>query len=75
MPKRPGNMAVVHHIVLFAVPPGRNLADSAEASGALQMIAGYAAGMYPWHYPQGSALKVEAGSMLVIQMYYTRNGT
>ena len=40
-----------------------------------QMIAVYAPGMNPWQYPQGSALKVEAGSTFMIQMHYTPNGT
>jgi peroxiredoxin len=72
---RPGNAAVVHHVVLFAVPPLVKLNRLEEAQSMGQMIAVYAPGMNPWRYPQGTAMKIAAGSMLVIQMHYTPNGT
>lgn len=72
---RPGNPAVVHHIVLYSVPPGSNLSDPAEAQAMGKLVAVYAPGMNPWRYPEGSAMKIEAGSTLVIQTHYTPNGT
>ncbi len=38
------------------------------------MVGVYAPGMNPWRYPAGTAMKIEAGSQLVIQMHYTPNG-
>jgi peroxiredoxin len=72
---RPGNAAVVHHIVLYSVPPGNKLRDPAAAQQMGKLVAVYAPGMNPWHYPEGSAMKIEAGSTLVIQAHYTPNGT
>jgi peroxiredoxin len=72
---RPGNAQVVHHIVLFAVPPSEKLDRLEEAQSRGQMIGVYAPGMNPWRYPEGTAMKIQAGSMLVIQMHYTPNGT
>jgi peroxiredoxin len=73
---RPGNVSVVHHVVLFAVPPGvkidPNRLEEVQAGG--KMIAIYAPGMNPWTYPEGTAVKVEKGSAFVIQMHYTPNG-
>ena len=71
---RPGNAAVVHHVVLFAVPPQEKLGRLEEAQARGKMIGVYAPGMNPWRYPTGTAMKIEAGSMLVIQMHYTPNG-
>lgn len=71
---RPDNAAVVHHIVLYAVPPGGSRAmDSTGGFG--QMLAIYAPGMPPWVYPEGTAMHVKAGSRFVFQMHYTPNGT
>jgi peroxiredoxin len=74
---RPGNVAVVHHVVLFAVPPSRKISEDhledAQING--QMISVYAPGMNPWKYPDGSAMKIAAGSQLVLQTHYTPNGT
>ncbi len=72
---RPGNTAVVHHVVLFAVPPGRVLQNPEEAQAVGQIVALYAPGMNPWRYPQGAAVRVEAGTKFYIQLHYTPNGT
>ncbi|HEY2837940.1 MAG TPA: redoxin domain-containing protein [Pirellulales bacterium] len=71
---RPGNPAVVHHVVLFAIPPGTDVSKPEQAQADGQMIAVYAPGMPPWKYPEGSALKVRAGSTFFIQMHYTTDG-
>jgi len=82
---RPDNSSVVHHAVLFAVPPGshgfggrrsggdRGGGEAAIAGG--QLIAIYAPGMPAWHYPDGMALRVRKGSTFVIQMHYTACGS
>ena len=72
---RPGNTAVVHHIVLFSLPPGVKIRSPEEAQAQGQMIAIYAPGMPPWKYPDGAAIKVLAGSTFYIQMHYTTCGT
>ncbi len=72
---RPGNPQVVHHVVLFAMPPGEANTPADQAQQRGQMIGVYAPGMNPWRYPPGTAMKIEAGSRLVIQMHYTPNGT
>jgi hypothetical protein len=71
---RPDKSAVVHHIVLYAVPPNVKLGRLEEAQGLGKMITVYAPGMNPWRYPAGTAMKIDAGSMLVIQMHYTPKG-
>jgi hypothetical protein len=65
---RPGNRAVVHHIIVFVQPPGGG--DFANRGG----IGGYAPGMPPDMSPPGMAKHVPAGSKLVFQMHYTTNG-
>jgi peroxiredoxin len=70
---RPGNAEIVHHVVLYAVGPHEKVARLEEAQRG-KMIGVYAPGMNPWRYPPGAAMKIEAGSQLVIQMHYTPNG-
>ena len=65
---RPGNRAVVHHIIVFVKTPGS--ADFASRGG----IGGYAPGTPPDINPPGMATMVPAGSKLVFQMHYTTNG-
>jgi peroxiredoxin len=72
---RPGNPQVVHHVVLFAMPPAEANTPIDQAQGRGQMIGVYAPGMNPWRYPPGTAMKIAKGSKLVIQMHYTTNGT
>lgn len=66
---RPGNRAVVHHIVLFYKAPG-------EGRGRLfeNWIDGAAPGNIPMQLPEGLGRRIPAGSTLVWQMHYTANG-
>lgn len=69
---RPGNHGVVHHIIVYVVPPGANRGKTiGEGKGHL---CGYAPGDMPSIYPDGTAKRVPAGSTLVFQMHYTPNG-
>jgi thiol-disulfide isomerase/thioredoxin len=69
---RPGNSAIVHHIIVYVVPPGGNRGRViGEGRGHL---CGYAPGDMPSVYPEGTAKKIPAGSTLVFQMHYTPNG-
>lgn len=66
---RPGNPAVVHHIIAFIRPPG----SGGGFGGGTQI--GYAPGMPPRVFEKGQAIYIPAGSKFVFQMHYTPNGT
>src|SRR5205085_11183685 len=65
-----GNRAVVHHIVVFIVPPGQKFNPEREG----RVLVGTAPGDMPLILPPGIAKKVPAGAKLVFQMHYTPNG-
>jgi peroxiredoxin len=62
---RPDNRAVVHHIVVMFHDPSK------KGGGGL---VGYAPGMPPCSYPEGTAFRIPKGTKLVFQMHYTPNG-
>src|SRR5262249_23551383 len=62
---RPGNRSVVHHLVVFVVPPG------SREELKVDFLAGYAPGMPPRILPDGVARFVPAGSRLMFQVHYT----
>lgn len=66
---RPDNRAVVHHIVVYVVPPGEKFRPGLDG-----ILIGYAPGMPGCVYDEGSAIHVVAGSKLIFQMHYTPNG-
>ena len=69
---RPGNSAVVHHILVFVEPPdGGRRRIAGDADGQL---CGYAPGDMPSVFPAGTAKKIPAGSRLRFQLHYTPNG-
>lgn len=69
----PGNRAVVHHILAFAVPKGaRRLSGGGGRDGYL---VGYVPGLRVLPYPKGMAKKIPAGSDLIFQVHYTPIGT
>ncbi|MEM8668374.1 MAG: redoxin domain-containing protein [Planctomycetota bacterium] len=65
---RPQNRSVVHHILVYVIPPGARDID------LRQVLVGYAPGGLPIHLKDGTALKVAAGSKLLFEMHYTPNG-
>jgi thiol-disulfide isomerase/thioredoxin len=65
---RPGNRAIVHHIIVFAQPKGNR--DDRHR----QFLIGYAPGAAPGVLPAGMAKFVPAGYELLFQMHYTTNG-
>jgi peroxiredoxin len=67
---RPGNPSVVHHLVVFVIPPGGDERDS-----RIDFLAAYAPGMPPRVLPEGTARLVPAGSRLKFQVHYTPRGT
>jgi peroxiredoxin/mono/diheme cytochrome c family protein len=66
---RPGNPSVVHHLVVFVLPPG-----SHESEVKVDFLAGYAPGMPPRVLPEGAARLIPAGSRLMFQVHYTPRG-
>ena len=72
---RPGNNAVVHHIIVFVVPPGEPVKQMGEGDGARELLAGMAPGNPPVILADGMAKRIKAGSKLLFQMHYTANGT
>ena len=66
---RPDNKSVVHHILVYIVPPGEEF-----RGGLNDILVGYAPGSVPVQLDEGVALRARAGSRLVFQMHYTPNG-
>lgn len=69
---RPGNRAVVHHILVYIIAPDQ--AGPYDADGTAHTLAGWAPGDMPAVYPPGTARKVKAGSKLIFEVHYTPNG-
>ena len=72
---RPGNRALVHHIIVNVLEPG--VEDRTEASREGRRgfkLAGFAPGEQPRVYPTGTAKLVKAGSRFSFQVHYTTNG-
>jgi peroxiredoxin/mono/diheme cytochrome c family protein len=67
---RPGNRAVVHHILVFAVPPGGNPFREFIRG---RLIAAYAPGVPPNALEPGQAAFLPKGTRFVMQMHYTPN--
>ncbi len=68
---RPGNRAVVHHILVYIQATGRPLY---EADGTAWTLCGWAPGDMPAVYEPGTAKKIPAGAQLVFEVHYTPNG-
>jgi peroxiredoxin len=69
---RAGAPSVVHHVLVFILPPGKKFnPDSPEN----RVLCGMAPGDTALRLPSGVAKKVPAGSKLVFQMHYTPDGT
>jgi len=70
---RPGNPAVVHHIIVFCRNP-KEEDDDGEGFGGGQHVCGTAPGDPPLVLPPGVARRIPAGAELIFQMHYTPNG-
>ena len=67
---RPGNPSVVHHLVVFVIPPP----GTRESRNKIDFLAAYAPGMPPRILPEGAAKLIPAGSKLMFQVHYTPRG-
>ncbi|MBI1899925.1 MAG: redoxin domain-containing protein [Planctomycetia bacterium] len=70
---RPGNRSVVHHLVLFFVPPGQN--GFRPEDPLFNAVAAFSPGMPAPVGPDEFARCIPAGSKLIFQMHYTPNGS
>jgi peroxiredoxin/mono/diheme cytochrome c family protein len=77
MEPRPGNPAVVHHIVMYIAPPrGVSKYFSADLPKTqLDWFASFSPGFRQPVLPEGTARFIPAHSKLIFQMHYTPNGT
>lgn len=70
---QPGNRSVVHHILVFAAPPGGRGRGNSSTTG--EFLAAYVPGYRAPIFPDGMAKHIPAGSQLVFQLHYTPIGT
>jgi peroxiredoxin/mono/diheme cytochrome c family protein len=67
---RAGAPEVVHHILIFIMPPG----EIFRPDGPGNVLCGMAPGDLPMMLKPGFAKKIPAGARLLFQMHYTPNG-
>ncbi len=70
---RPGNRAVVHHIICTVSMPGEK--PGARRGDRGSYLVGIAPGEEPLVLPPGMAKKIPKGANITFQMHYTPNGT
>ena len=83
---RPDETTVVHHAIIYRAPdtalaeinekagsdgrPGWTCFGTANLSGSVPLMGGWAPGMGPTRYPEGYGLYIPPGSMVVNQIHY-----
>jgi peroxiredoxin len=72
---RPGNAAVVHHIIAFIRDPKLPQRGLDRDLRGFNHLAGFAPGTQPVSMPKGWAKRIPAGAKIVFQMHYTPNGS
>jgi hypothetical protein len=71
---RPGNRALVHHVIAFVkAPPKPGEEEKKKRNG--EFLVGYAPGSVPEVMEPGQAKLIKAGSEIEFQVHYTANGT
>jgi hypothetical protein len=71
---KPGNKAVVHHIIVFVIGEGGARTGGAGDGIGNGFLVAYAPGDLGVAYPLGAAKKIPKGATIVFQMHYTPNG-
>jgi peroxiredoxin len=71
---RPGNKAVVHHIIVYVLAKGARAGHAPEDGIGNGFLVAYAPGDLGVSYPAGAAKKIPKGATLFFQMHYTPNG-
>lgn len=69
----PGAPAVVHHLVVYILPPGKK--EPYSADGNISILAGWAPGDLGTVCPPDTALRLPKGCKLEFELHYTPNGT
>ena len=72
MEARAGNLAVVHHIVIYVREPGAKRSKRLDLGEGL--LGALSPGQTPFIAQPGTAKLIKAGSELIFQMHYTPNG-
>ncbi len=67
---RPDKRSVVHHVIVFMLDAHGKPVDSAGGD----LLVGWAPGDPPLQLPDGTAMRVRAGTRFRIQLHYTPNG-
>ncbi len=70
---RPTDASVVHHVLVFVIPP--HLAKIPKAGEGQGFFAAYVPGNNHQILPDGFARKIPKGSLVKFQIHYTPNGT
>lgn len=65
---RPGNRAVVHHIIVYMRKVG------SKSKRGLPAVGGFAVGEEPVVMPPGTGIRIPQGYELIFQVHYTPNG-
>lgn len=63
----PGNRGVVHHVLVFTMPPG---ADPENVEANMDLLAGYGPGTNADVFEPGYGKKIPAGHNIVFQVHY-----
>ena len=71
---RPGNRAVVHHIIVYVLKPGQGMRQNRIDGIGDGFLVAFAPGELPAVFAPGTAKKVPKGAKLLFQMHYTPNG-
>jgi hypothetical protein len=72
---RPGNRALVHHVIAYVKPPRKEGDEAKPKKETKEFLVGYAPGSVPETLEPGRAKLIKAGSEIVFQVHYTANGT
>jgi hypothetical protein len=75
MEARAGNLAVVHHIVIYVRDPNKKQARGKKLDLGEDLLGALSPGQTPFMAQPGMAKLIKAGSQIVFQMHYTPNGT
>jgi len=67
---RPDQRSVVHHVIVFMTDAKGKPVDNAGGD----LLVGWAPGDPPLRLPEGTAMRIKAGTKFRIQMHYTTNG-
>ena len=71
---RPGNRAVVHHILVYILRPGEGRRQNRTDGIGDALLVAFAPGDLPAVFSPGTAKKIPKGAQLLFQMHYTPNG-